>query len=359
MQSTHIPERLAALRSLMAEHQLDAFVVSKEVNLHYFSGFRGDDTMLVITPSKQFLVTDSRYTEQAHQQAPLYELVEQTAGLLLRTSEVLIAEKAKAIGFEGNALTYDRYAKLKGLLHGRAFETSVDLGVLRQVKDAEEIACIRKACEIADKAFYDVVDYMKPGMTELDVAAHMEAFMRAHGSDGPSFTTIVASGVRGALPHGVATDKVLEDGDFVTMDYGAIYEGYHSDITRTVVIGHASKRQRAVYDAVLHAQELALTLIRPGASGKSVDAAVRAELAKSGLAFGHGLGHSLGLEIHEEPRLSPKSACEALVPGMLITDEPGYYESGWGGLRIEDTVLVTPSGCERFTTSDKRLVEIA
>ena len=354
MQSTHIPERLAALRSLMAEHQLDAFVVSKEVNLHYFSGFRGDDTMLVITPSKQFLVTDSRYTEQAHQQAPLYELVEQTAGLLLRTSEVLIAEKAKAIGFEGNALTYDRYAKLKGLLHGRAFETSVDLGVLRQVKDAEEIACIRKACELSKGKNGREAD-----MTELDVAAHMEAFMRAHGSDGPSFTTIVASGVRGALPHGVATDKVLEDGDFVTMDYGAIYEGYHSDITRTVVIGHASKRQRAVYDAVLHAQELALTLIRPGASGKSVDAAVRAELAKSGLAFGHGLGHSLGLEIHEEPRLSPKSACEALVPGMLITDEPGYYESGWGGLRIEDTVLVTPSGCERLTTSDKRLVEIA
>ena len=358
MQSTHIPERLAALRSLLAAHDLDAIVITKEVNLHYFSGFRGDDTTLVVTGDKQYLVTDDRYTEQARQQAPSYEIVEQRNGLLLRTSEVLIKAEAKRIGFEGNALTYDRYEKLRDLLKGRDFTTSLNLGPLRQIKDAEEIASIRKACEIADAAFYDVLDYMKAGQTELDIAAHMEAFMRAKGSEGPSFTTIVASGVRGALPHGVATSKVLADGDFVTMDYGAIYEGYHSDITRTVVIGHAHKRQRAVYDAVLHAQEHALTLIRPGASGKSIDGAVRKELAKSQLSFGHGLGHSLGLEIHEEPRLSPKSSCEALVPGMLITDEPGYYEAGWGGLRIEDTVLVTADGCERLTTSDKRLFEI-
>ena len=358
MQSTHISERLAALRALMGEHQLDAVVITKEVNLHYFSGFRGDDTALVVTREKQFLVTDDRYTEQARQQAPLYELVEQKNGLLLRTSEVLIAEDAKRIGFEGNALTYARWAKLKELLSGRDFTCALGLGPLRQVKDTEEIACIKKACEIADAVFYDVLDYMRAGRTELDVAAHMEAFMRAKGSEGPSFTTIVASGVRGALPHGVATGKVLEDGDFVTMDYGAIYEGYHSDITRTVVIGTASTRQKEIYNAVLRAQELAMTLIGPGASGKAVDAAVREELQKSGLSFGHGLGHSLGLEIHEEPRLSPKSACESLAPGMLITDEPGYYEPGWGGLRIEDTVLVTKDGCERLTTSDKKLFEL-
>lgn len=358
MQSSHIPQRLAALRSLMREHHLDAVVITKEVNLYYFSGFRGDDTALVVTNDKEFLVTDSRYTEQARQQAPIFELIEQKNGLLLRTSELLIAEEAKHIGFEGNALTYARYAKLKELLQGRDFSASLNLDALRQIKDAEEIACIKKACEIADAAFYDVLDYMKAGKTELDVAAHMESFMRAHGSEGPSFTTIVASGVRGALPHGVATEKVLEPGDFVTMDYGAIYEGYHSDITRTVVIGAASERQKQIYDAVLRAQEHALTLIRPGVSGKSVDAAVRAELAKHDLSFGHGLGHSLGLEIHEEPRLSPKSLCEALVPGMLITDEPGYYEAGWGGLRIEDTVLVTAGGSERLTTSEKRLFEI-
>lgn len=358
MQSTHISHRLAALRKLMTEHKLDAFIMNREVNLHYFSGFRGDDTILVITSDRQYLVTDSRYTEQAKAQAPAFELVEQKDGLLHRTAEVLIEGNAQHIGFEGNGLLYDRYLALHKLLPGRSFATPLNLGPLRQVKDAEEIACIQKACEIADAAFVDVLTFLKAGRTELEVAAHMEAFMRAHGSEGPSFPTIVASGLRGALPHGIATDKRLEAGDFVTMDYGAIYEGYHSDITRTVVLGQASERQKDVYAAVLAAQEHALTLIRPGASGKAVDAAVREKLKEHGLAFGHGLGHSLGLEIHEEPRLSPKSTCEHLEPGMLITDEPGYYEPGWGGLRIEDTVLVTEDGSKRLTTSKKSLHEI-
>ncbi len=333
-----IQRRLSALRSLLSEHHLDAVVVTKEVNLHYFSGFRGDDTTLVITQDKAFIVTDSRYTEQAKQQAPEFTLVEQKDGLLKKTAEVLAQEDAKAIGFEGNAMIFDTYAKLKELLKGRTFETPLCLDTLRQIKDEGEIAMIRKACEIADAAFDDVIHYMKAGMTEIDVAAHMESFMRAHGSEGPSFTTIMASGVRGALPHGVATDKVIEEGEFVTMDYGAIYGGYHSDITRTVVIGKPSDRQRELYDAVLEAQKYALTLIRPG--------------------FGHGLGHCVGLEIHEEPRLSPKSTCESLQPGIVITDEPGVYIPGFGGLRIEDTVLVTPDGCETLTKADKNLVEI-
>ena len=353
-----IQRRLSALRSLLSAHRLDAVVVTKEVNLHYFSGFRGDDTTLVITQDKAFIVTDSRYTEQAKQQAPEFTLVEQKDGLLKKTAEVLAEEDAKAIGFEGNAMIFDTYAKLRELLKGRTFETPLCLDTLRQIKDEGEIAMIRKACEIADAAFDDVIHYMKAGMTEIDVAAHMESFMRAHGSEGPSFTTIMASGVRGALPHGVATDKVIEDGEFVTMDYGAIYGGYHSDITRTVVIGKPSDRQRELYDAVLEAQKYALTLIRPGASGKDVDAKVRAKLQEHDLGFGHGLGHCVGLEIHEEPRLSPKSTCESLQPGIVITDEPGVYIPGFGGLRIEDTVLVTPDGCEPLTKADKNLVEI-
>lgn len=353
-----IQTRLAALRNLMAEHKLDALVITKEVNLHYFSGFRGDDTTLVITEGQQFLITDSRYTQQAKEQAPEFTLVEQKDGLLHRTAELLIKGNAQRIGFEGNGLLYDRYLALRKLLPGRSLETPLNLGPLRQVKDEGEIANIRKACAIADAAFYDILPFMKAGKTELEIAAHMEAFMRGKGSEGPSFPTIVASGLRSALPHGIATEKRLEEGDFVTMDYGAIYRGYHSDITRTVVIGKASARQKAVYAAVLAAQEHALTLIRPGASGKAIDAAVREKLQEHGLAFGHGLGHSLGLEIHEEPRLSPKSTCESLQPFMLLTDEPGYYEPGWGGLRIEDTVLVTKDGCERLTTSDKTLHEI-
>ena len=353
-----IQRRLSALRALLSEHHLDAVVVTKEVNLQYFSGFRGDDTTLVITHDHAYLVTDSRYTEQAKQQAPAFTLVEQKDGLLKKTAEVLANADAKAIGFEGNAMIFDTYAKLKELLKGRTFETPLCLDTLRQIKDAGEIASIRKACEIADAAFADVIQYMKVGMTELDVAAHMESFMRAHGSEGPSFTTIMASGVRGALPHGVATGKVIEAGEFVTMDYGAIYGGYHSDITRTVVMGTPSARQREVYDAVLEAQKYALTLIRPGASGRDIDAKVRAKLKEHDLGFGHGLGHSVGLEIHEEPRLSPKSTCESLQPGIVITDEPGVYLPGWGGLRIEDSVLVTEDGCEPLTKADKNLIEI-
>ena len=325
-----IQRRLSALRSLLSAHRLDAVVVTKEVNLHYFSGFRGDDTTLVITQDKAFIVTDSRYTEQAKQQAPEFTLVEQKDGLLKKTAEVLAQEDARAIGFEGNAMIFDTYAKLRELLKGRTFETPLCLDTLRQIKDEGEIAMIRKACEIADAAFDDVIHYMKAGMTEIDVAAHMESFMRAHGSEGPSFTTIMASGVRGALPHGVATDKVIEDGEFV----------------------------RELYDAVLEAQKYALTLIRPSASGKDVDAKVRAKLQEHDLGFGHGLGHCVGLEIHEEPRLSPKSTCESLQPGIVITDEPGVYIPGFGGLRIEDTVLVTPDGCETLTKADKNLVEI-
>lgn len=355
-----LEKRMEALRALLRKQGLDAVIVTKEVNLMYFSGFRGDDTMLVVTPARQFLITDNRYTEQARQQAPRYELVEQKHGLTARTAELLAALGAKRIGFEGKHMTYQRYRDFASRLPECTLTGDLDLDALRQIKDAGEIAKIRKACEIADAAYEDVLSFLRPGVTEFEVAAHMEGYMRAHGSEGPSFAIIVASGKRGALPHGTPTQKVIEEGDFVTMDYGAIYEGYHSDITRTLCVGRASERQRETYAHVLEAQELALTLIKPGASGKAVDAAVRQLFARYGLDayFGHGLGHSLGLEIHEEPRLSPHSTCEHLAPGMLITDEPGVYFADWGGLRIEDTVLVTEQGSEALTKATKKLIEI-
>lgn len=352
--------RLTALRSLLAEKNLDGVIVTKYVNLHYFSGFRGDDTTLVITKDKALLVTDNRYTEQAQKQAPLFEVVEHKHGLLQKTAELIKKLGCRNVGFEGNAIIYDVYAGLASLLDGVEFKTPLNLDALRQIKDEEEIGYIRKACVIADKAFEDIVNFIKPGMTEIAVAARLEQVMREAGSEKPSFDTIVASGLRGSMPHGTATEKCIEEGDFVTMDYGAKYEGYCSDITRTVCVGHASDRQREVYNAVLGTQNMVLDAIAPGKSGKEIDAASREFLKKYDLAqyFGHGLGHSLGLEIHEEPRLSPSSTCEHLEPGMLITDEPGVYLPGWGGLRIEDTVLVTKTGSERLTKSNKELVEI-
>ncbi|MBR6710921.1 MAG: aminopeptidase P family protein [Selenomonadaceae bacterium] len=351
--------RLEALRSLMEEQGLDVMLVSKLVHLQYFSGFRGDSAVLLIGREKALLVTDSRYTEQAAQQAPRYEIVEQKDGLWQQASECMKQLGAKVVGFESNDMVYRDYERLSKLLEHAELKPCV-LDHLRQIKDEEEIACIRKACEIADRAFADILKYIRPGISELAVAAHMENCMRELGSEGPSFTTIVASGLRGSMPHGIATEKLIVSGEFVTMDYGAVYAGYHSDITRTICVGHADEKQRRIYGSVLRAQTKALSAIRPGASGKSVDAVARDVLAEDGLAqyFGHGLGHSLGLEIHEEPRLSPKSACEHLVRNMLVTDEPGVYIPGWGGLRIEDTVLVTEQGSMPLTASDKQLIEL-
>lgn len=351
--------RLDVVRALMTEHQLDAVVVTKYVNLHYFSGFRGDDTTLVITKERALLITDNRYTEQAAQQAPLFEIVEQKDGLLKKTAECIRKLGVRNAGFEGNAMIYADFAALTKLLDGINFSTAVELDTLRQIKDEEEIGHIRKACKIADIAFEDILNYVQPGMTEVQVAAHLENCMRENGSEGPSFTTIMASGIRGVLPHGIATDKVIKEGEFLTMDYGAISAGYDSDITRTICIGHADEKQRRIYQAVLESQKMALTLIKPGVSGKSVHVAVQENLEKYGLReyFGHGLGHSLGLEIHENPRMSAKRD-DTLYENMLITDEPGVYIPGWGGLRIEDTVLVTKNGCEPLTKCSKELIEI-
>ncbi len=356
-----IPERLSRLRDFLREKKADAVIVNKEVNLHYFSGFRGDDSLLLISQDDALLVTDSRYTEQAAAQAPLFEIVEQKDGLFSKAAECVKARGWKKLAFEGNAMTYDQFVKLRGLLGAdSAPEISVNLGELRTVKETEEIAAMKKAAEIGDAAFLDIVKFIRPGVSEREVAARLETTMRNLGSERPAFTTIVASGERGSLPHGIATEKLIVSGEFVTMDYGAVYEGYHSDMTRTVCVGHASDAQRKLYGMVLAAQEFGVSLVKPGASGKEVDAQVRQRITDAGYGenFGHGLGHSLGLEIHEEPRLSKKSDCEHLLPGMLVTVEPGVYLPGKGGLRIEDTVLVTETGGEPLTASSKKLIEI-
>ena len=355
-----ISERLERLRALLEEKHLDAVLVNKLPHLYYFSGFRGDDSLLLITRERALLITDSRYTEQAEKQAPLFEVVKQEEGLWKKVEECLRVFACREIGFEGNALLYNDYVRLAEIMKDIGTPKAVVLDELRQLKDAEEIACIRRACEIADRAFEEVLGFLRPGRSELEVASYMEHFMRQAGSEEPSFPTIVASGERGSLPHGIATEKLIVAGEFVTMDFGAVYKGYHSDITRTICVGKADDRQRSVYEEVLKAQLAALEAIRPGISGSEVDRIARDSLEKADLLkyFGHGLGHSLGLEIHEEPRLSPRSQCGHLSAGMLVTDEPGVYIPGWGGLRIEDTVLVTETGGEPLTKSSKQLMEL-
>ncbi|MBQ7515573.1 MAG: aminopeptidase P family protein [Schwartzia sp.] len=356
-----IEDRLARLRDFLREKGADAILVSKEVNLHYFSGFRGDDTVLLVSPDEALLVTDSRYTEQAAAQAPLYEVIRQKDGLWKEVAAAALKRGWKRLAFEGDALLYRDYEKLGTLLTDAVLGPAISLAPLRTVKEAEELVWMRRAAAIGDAAFDDIVKFLRPGISENEVAVRLESTMRALGSERPAFSTIVASGPRGSLPHGVATEKLIVAGEFVTMDYGAVVQGYHSDMTRTVCVGKAGEKQRAVYEVVLTAQRLGVSLVRPGASGKEVDAAVREQIKAAGYGenFGHGLGHSLGLEIHEEPRLSSASTCESLEPSMIVTVEPGVYLPGWGGLRIEDTVLVTEDGAEALTHSPKELIEIS
>lgn len=353
-------DRLVCLREYLREQELDGVVVSKLENLHYFSGFTGDDSMLVIGMNTAQLVTDFRYVEQAAREAPDFKVKKQEKGLLKRVAEVINEDGLSRVGFEGGSLCYDWHRKIAGQLHDVDFTHPVSLDSLRQVKSQEELACIRRAMEIGDEAFEYILTYIRPGISELDVAAALENCMRQKGSQRPSFDTIVASGKRGSLPHGTATEKLINVGEFVTMDYGAVYKGYHSDMTRTVCMGRADEKQRHVYSTVLKAQELGVSLVQPGASGKEVDRLVRQQIAEAGYGryFGHGLGHSVGLEIHEEPRLSPSSTCEALAENMLVTVEPGIYIPDWGGVRIEDTVVVKEGGCEILTHSPKELIEL-
>ncbi len=357
----NIKNRIARLRDFIKAQKCDAVIINKEENLHYFSGFRGDDTLLFITDNDCFLITDSRYTQQAKQQTD-FTVIEHTAGLFAKTAEIAEKSGASSVAFEGNALLFDSYTRLKNLLgeYEIDFSTAVNLDELRIIKDDEEISLLKKAIQISDEAYTHILKYVKAGMSENEVAAELEDKMRRLGSERPAFTTIVASGKRGALPHGVATDKLINNGEFVTIDFGAVYKGYHSDITRTFCVGKVSDKLREIYDVVLGAQLLALKEIAPGKSGKEVDAPVRQYIKDAGYGnnFGHGLGHGVGLEIHELPRLSPLSPTKELKENMLVTDEPGIYIPDFGGVRIEDTVLVTADGCQPLTQSDKRLIEL-
>ncbi|BEU87794.1 aminopeptidase PapA [Selenomonas sp. TAMA-11512] len=353
-----VQDRIQRLQDQLREEGAKAALLNKVENIRYFSGFTGDDSLLLVTLDKCFLLTDSRYTEQAAAETSA-EIVEQKNGLYPKAIDLVTQLGIKRLSFEAAAMLYQNYKKLAASLSAvELVESNFD--ALRQIKEAEEIQCIREAVRISDLAFEKILSYIRPGLSETDVATYLEQVMRANGSDRPAFMTIVASGVRGSLPHGIATEKLLVSGEFVTMDFGAVYHGYHSDITRTIVLGTATPWQRNVYTAVYEAQRLGKEAVKPGVSGIFPDKAARDHLTGCGYGeyFGHGLGHSLGLEIHEEPRLSPSSKCASLVPNMLITVEPGVYIPGKGGLRIEDTVLVTETGHESLTQADRQLIEL-
>lgn len=354
-------KRLASLREIMAENTLDGFLVIGSENRRYLSGFTGSHGALLIGEDTADLLTDFRYKTQVEMESPGFNRYIQGKDFWASLREIVMERGWKRVGFEPDQLTVQEFTLLTGGINGMVW-VAVNNGVtlLRQVKDANEIEAIRQAVLLTDQIWQTVLPRIHQGVTERDVAFHLETELRRQGAEGMAFATIVASGPRGALPHGIAADRQLQNGDFVTVDFGCRLNGYHSDMTRTVALGTVSPKQQEIYDVVLKAQEHAIANLRPGMTGKEGDALARDIIRDAGYGeyFGHGLGHSLGLAIHENPRLSPSDDTE-LLPGMVLTVEPGIYLPEWGGVRIEDVVVLRDTGCEVLTTSDKRLTTIA
>ena len=353
-------ERINKLRGFANRNQLDAVLVSNSKNRRYYSGFTGSTATLFITHDRAYFITDFRYMEQAKTQCPDYEVVDiANFGSYNHFYAELVKEHhIKRLGAEGTYTDYDTFVALQKELN-QAEVLSLNLDSLRMIKTKEEASIIRKANEIAEKALSYVLDNcLKPGVSEKEVAHILQNKMIEFGADGISFETIVASGVRGALPHGVASEKLIEYGDFVTFDFGCYFQGYASDITRTVVVGGVtSKKLEAIYQIVLEAQKRAVAAVKPGVTLGFIDKVARDYITEHGYGsqFGHTTGHCLGLAVHELPRVYHPVE-EKVEIGMVFTIEPGIYIPGLGGVRIEDDVYVTETGCERLTSFNKELI---
>ncbi len=344
------------------EQKIDAVWVSDPYNMRYLSGFRGTDGFLFLTGNRKVLLTDSRYTTQAQEEAAGFEVLEvnTSKGYGDFLLELLKETESQKLVFEDQHLIYGDFKRFEEKCPGICWIPAGErLNSLRSVKTPEELEKIKKAEAVGDRVFARILSDIRPGVTELQIAAKIDYYMKEEGATGNSFDTIVASGLHSAMPHAIPSEKKIETGDFITMDFGCIYDGYCSDMTRTVVAGKANEKQKEIYKVVLEAQLAALDIIKAGLRGSEVDAVARGIIEKAGYGayFGHGLGHSVGLFIHEEPRLSPKCH-EILREGMIQTVEPGIYVPGFGGVRIEDLVVVTANGCENYTSSPKELLEV-
>jgi len=351
-------KRIEKTRDLMQDKEMDSLLITTAVNRFYLSGFTGSSGFILFTPENNYFITDFRYTEQANNQTNGFEILEFNQNIPEKINEILKEDNSKKLGFESKNVTYNKYKEYKKKLDEVDLVATEDLlKNLRKIKDESEINKIKKAIEITDNAFSHILNFIEEGKTEREVALELEYFMKKAGGEKNAFDFIVASGKRSSMPHGVASDKKLEIGDFITMDFGTFYKGYCSDMTRTVVLGEVSDKQRKIYNIVLKAQREVIDKIKPGMSGKEVDAIARDIIESEGYKdnFGHGLGHGIGVEVHEGPRASYKSDDE-IKEGMLVTDEPGIYIPDWGGVRIEDDLLITEDGCEVLNNSPKELI---
>ena len=354
-------KRITALKSKIKAENLDGMIITHLDHIRYLCGFTGTAGLLVIGPKKTEFFTDFRYKDQAEKQVKgaKVTIVKGEAVRLLKDFPHLNIKNAR-YGLDENYTTLGAQKKVKESLPDVLL---IDAGALLEeigwLKDAEEIKNIKKAVEISDTAFERVLNLIEPGVGENELQAELEYQMRMLGSEKPSFETIVASGWRGALPHGVASLKKVKKGEMITFDFGATYNGYVSDITRTVVCGKATARQKKIYDIVLKAQLAGIRKVKAGVTGDAVDGVCRKIITKAGFGknFGHGTGHGIGYFVHVGPRLAPQSE-HILKAGHVVTVEPGIYISGWGGVRIEDDVVVTRSGSKVLNKAPKNMLEL-
>ncbi len=345
--------RLRALREAMRRDGFAALAVTNRKNVRYLTGFTGSAGACLVSPRSAVFITDFRYRFQAAREVSAdYRRAEHSSPLegIAREMRRL---RVQTLAFEETHLPHAAFRRLRKLAKGvRLKPVSGLVEGLRVCKDAGEVQKLRRGARVNAAALGEIVEKMRPGRTEAEVALDLEVAMRRRGASGPAFDIIVASGPRSALPHGVASSKKLKKGDLITIDFGAVVSGYHADTTRVFSLGKPAPRGEKIYNVVLEAQMAALDAVRPGARCAEVDGAARAIIAKYGYgdAFGHGTGHGVGLDIHEAPRLAPRVEGE-LRPGMVVTIEPGVYLPRWGGVRIEDMALVTERGREVLTRS--------
>lgn len=350
----------------LAKEGLDGILLSDLANIGFVSGFFTEDSYILISGQGKVFITDSRYNEVIEKKCPGWQVVCVSPQKHLADFVAEFCEKweIKTLGFEEDKITQGLFSQLNASLtqHLSVIEMKPAGDIvkkLRMIKRPYELDCIRRAARAADDAYLHVLKLMKPGVREYEIAAEIQYQLKKSGMDGESFPSIVAAGAHSSRPHAIPGEYKMQIGDFVTIDMGAKYRGYCSDMTRTVVIGAADIKQKEVYDVVLASQKKAVAAVKPGLRCCDLDAVAREYIAACGYGenFLHSLGHGVGLDIHEMPTIS-KNCDIVLEPGMVITIEPGVYLPGWGGVRIEDTVIVTEDGCEVITKIPKYLVEL-
>jgi Xaa-Pro aminopeptidase len=359
--------RIERLREKFDSLDLDAIFVSQPESRYYLSGYTGHDLpprdsagYLLITRERAYLLTDSRTSEQAGNEAPDYEVVEYGVKTRLTQHLARLSRQLRLsrVGFETLHLPFGVHRQIADMLRGNAelVATQDLIDQLRIVKDADELDKLRTSQRLLDDCFAHVSASLRPGLTERQVSRMVEDFLREH-AHGTSFESIVASGPNASMPHAVVSDREIQAGEPITIDIGALYEGYCSDMTRTVCLGPAPDKLKEIYAIVLEAQEKAEAALHPGITGKQADAVARDIIKAAGYGdfFGHSTGHGIGLEVHEPPSLSPVRGENELLPGMVFSVEPGIYLPGWGGVRIEDLVLMTEHGPEVLARSSKQL----